>query len=120
MKKFVFASVMALASISLVSSPLLRAQDLSIKDPSEYNAYSMASTQADPAKKAQGLEDFLTKYPQSVAKNVVLNHCKANWGMNRQEYFSYALEAENVVNLKMKDFHGKAAHPERDRAIQIV
>ena len=73
MKKFVFASVMALASISLVSSPLLRAQDLSIKDPSEYNAYSMASTQADPAKKAQGLEDFLTKYPQSVAKNVVLN-----------------------------------------------
>ena len=33
----------------------------------------MASTQADPAKKAQGLEDFLTKYPQSVAKNVVLN-----------------------------------------------
>jgi len=73
MKKFVFASVMALASISLVSSPLLRAQDLSFKDPSEYNAYSMASTQADPAKKAQGLEDFLTKYPQSVAKNVVLN-----------------------------------------------
>ena len=73
MKKFVFASVMALASVNLVSSPLLRAQDLSIKDPSEYNAYSMASTQADPAKKAQGLEDFLTKYPQSVAKNVVLN-----------------------------------------------
>ena len=54
MKKFVFASVMALASVNLVSSPLLRAQsqDLSIKDPSEYNAYSMASTQADPAKKA--------------------------------------------------------------------
>jgi tetratricopeptide (TPR) repeat protein len=73
MKKLVFASVMALASLSLVSGPLLRAQDLSIKDPSEYNAYSMASTQADPAKKAQGLEDFLTKYPQSVAKTVVLN-----------------------------------------------
>jgi len=34
MKKFVFASVMALASVNLVSSPLLRAQsqDLSIKD----------------------------------------------------------------------------------------
>jgi len=68
-----------------------------------------------------GLEPHATPaYSIRNAKNVVLNHCKANWGMNRQEYFSYALEAENVVNLKMKDFHGKAAHPERDRAIQIV
>ena len=61
MKKLVFATVMALASMSLVSAPLLRAQDLSIKDPTEYNAYSMASSQSDPKAKAQALEDFLTK-----------------------------------------------------------
>ncbi len=73
MKKLVFATVMALASLSLVSAPLLRAQDLSIKDPTEYNAYSMASSQSDPKAKAQALEDFLTKYPNSVAKSVVLN-----------------------------------------------
>ena len=45
MKKFVFASVMAVASFSLVSAPTLRAQDtISIKDPAEFNAYQMATT----------------------------------------------------------------------------
>lgn len=73
MKKLVFASVMVLAGITLVCAPILRAQDLSIKDPAEYNAYSVASTQADPKTKATGLESFLQTYPQSVAKSVVLN-----------------------------------------------
>jgi hypothetical protein len=43
MKKLVLASMMALASISLVPAPTLRAQDISIKDPAEYNAYTMAT-----------------------------------------------------------------------------
>jgi hypothetical protein len=76
MKKFVLASVMALASISLVYSPALRAQDsdtISIKDPAEYNAYQMASTQTDPKAKIAGLETFLQTYPQSVVKKAVLD-----------------------------------------------
>lgn len=73
MKKLVLASVMALASLSLVPAPTLRAQDITIKDPAEYNAYSMASTQSDPKAKASELEAFLTKYPQSVVKTAVLN-----------------------------------------------
>jgi hypothetical protein len=77
MKKFVFASVMALASLSLVPAPTLRAQDQSgtiqIKDPAEFNAYQMATTQSDPKAKASALEDFLTKYPQSSAKAAVLD-----------------------------------------------
>jgi hypothetical protein len=76
MKKFVFASVMALASLSLVSAPTLRAQDqntISIKDPAEFNAYQMASTQSDPKAKATALEGFLTAYPQSVVKKAVLD-----------------------------------------------
>jgi hypothetical protein len=73
MKKLVLAFVMAMASISLVSAPTLRAQDISIKDPAEFNAYTTANTQADPKLKASGLEDFLTKYPQSVVKTLVLN-----------------------------------------------
>ena len=76
MKKFVFASVMALASLSLVPAPTLRAQDQStiqIKDPAEYNAYSMATTQSDPKAKAAAIEDFLTKYPQSVVKKTMLD-----------------------------------------------
>ncbi len=76
MKKFVFASVMALASLSLVPAPTLRAQDQStiqIKDPAEYNAYQMATTQSDPKAKAAAIEDFLTKYPQSVVKKTMLD-----------------------------------------------
>ncbi len=76
MKKFVFASVMALASLSLVPAHTLRAQDQStiqIKDPAEYNAYQMATTQSDPKAKAAAIEDFLTKYPQSVVKKTLLD-----------------------------------------------
>jgi len=78
MKKFVFASVMAFASLSLVSAHTLRAQDqnpgtIQIKDPAEFNAYQMATSQSDPKAKAAAEEDFLTKYPNSVAKKTVLN-----------------------------------------------
>jgi hypothetical protein len=77
MKKFVFASVMALATLSLVPAPTLRAQEqpgtIQIKDPAEFNAYQMASSQSDPKAKAAALEDFLTKYPNSVAKKLVLD-----------------------------------------------
>ena len=76
MKKIVFASVMALASISLVA-PMLHAQEqggtIQIKDPAEFNAYQMFSTQTDPKMKASAGEEFLTKYPQSVVKSAVLD-----------------------------------------------
>jgi hypothetical protein len=64
---------MATASISLVPTPTLRAQDITIKDPAEFNSYTTATTQADPKAKASALEDFLTKYPQSVVKKSVLS-----------------------------------------------
>lgn len=74
MKKIVFASVMALASLSLVVAPTLRAQDqITIKDPAEFNAYQMATTQTDPTAKAAALESFLQTYPQSVVKQAVLD-----------------------------------------------
>ncbi len=72
MKKLVFASVMALASLSFVSAPALRAQDITIKDPAEFNTYQMATTQSDPKAKAGNLESFLQQYPQSVVKKAVL------------------------------------------------
>jgi hypothetical protein len=67
---------MALAIISLVPAPALRAQDtgtIQIKDPAEYNAYQTATTQSDPKAKAAALESFLTTYPQSVVKRAVLD-----------------------------------------------
>ena len=76
MKKLVFASAMALASMSLISAPALRAQDsgqITIQDPAEFNAYQNATTQADPAQKCTALESFLKTYPQTVAKKAALD-----------------------------------------------
>ncbi|MGC1461467.1 MAG: hypothetical protein WA802_04645 [Terracidiphilus sp.] len=76
MKKLVLASVMALASMNLVTAPALRAQgsdQISIQNPAEFNAYQTATTQSDPAAKAKALEDFLAAYPQSVAKKAALD-----------------------------------------------
>ena len=74
MKKLVLASVMALASLSLVFAPMLRAQDsITIKDPAEFNSYQTASQQSDPTAKASALESFLETYPQSVVKTAVLD-----------------------------------------------
>ena len=78
MKKLVLASVMAAASICLVSAPTLRAygQDqgtISIQNPAEFNAYQQAGTQTDPAARAAAEESFLQTYPQSVVKKSVLD-----------------------------------------------
>lgn len=43
-------------------------QQVTIKDPAEYNAYITAINQTDPASKAQALEAFLQQYPNSVVK----------------------------------------------------
>ena len=56
-------------------SPVFGAQQqesVSITDPAEFNAYRLAVSQADPKVKAASLEGFLTAYPQSVVKSVVL------------------------------------------------
>jgi hypothetical protein len=97
MKKFVFASVMALASISLVSAPTLRAQDsdqITIKDPAEFNAYQMATTQSDPKAKAAGLETFLQTYPQSVVKSTVLDMLVDTY----QQVAAQAKDAQTVAD----------------------
>jgi tetratricopeptide (TPR) repeat protein len=77
MKKLVFACVVALASAGFVAGPTLHAQDqggqITIKDPAEYNAYQMFSTQTDPKQKIAAGDAFLEKYPQSVVKNAVLD-----------------------------------------------
>ncbi|UWZ83209.1 hypothetical protein [Occallatibacter riparius] len=73
MKKLVIASVMALASLSLAPAPKVYAQDISIKDPAEYNAFQMFSSQNDPKQKVAAGESFLKQYPQSQVKNLVLD-----------------------------------------------
>src|ERR1700683_2009769 len=77
MKKSVLASLLALATIFPVSVPMVYGQaaqsgQLTIKDPAEYNDYTNAVGQSTPAAKAASIETFLTKYPNSVVKNDLL------------------------------------------------
>lgn len=51
------------------------------------------------------------------ADNVTLKNCRVSWGQNRPDYFTHAIEAEDVTNLQTPGFKGEAAHPERDKAI---
>jgi hypothetical protein len=82
MKKFIFASALALAMAAFVSAPVLRAQDISIKDPAEFAAYQNAASQTDPKAKAAAYEQFLTQFPQTVAKQPVLNELLGiYWGL---------------------------------------
>src|SRR6202453_5300929 len=77
MKKSVLASLLALATIfpgtvSLVHAQGAQSGQLTIKDPQEYNEYTNAVGQSTPAAKAAAIEAFLTKYPNSVVKNDML------------------------------------------------
>ena len=77
MKKLVFASAMAIASLGLVWMPALHAQaagsgQVSLPAP-EFNAYQTATTETNPTAKAAALEGFLKTYPQSPVKKEVLD-----------------------------------------------
>ena len=111
MKKLVFAFLMASACIGLVSAPKLRAQDsITIKDPAEFNAYQIATSQTDPKTKASQLEGFLTSYPQSVVKNAVLDMLlDALISITIQEAFSSPMY-EKVRSCSNHSFSANAPH----------
>ncbi len=105
MKKVVFASLLAAATGTsvLCAAPMALAQSattpapaaqgtgnasapaaasaqanqITIKDPAEYNDYSNAISQSAPAAKAAAIEAFLTKYPSSVVKQDMLEQLMA-------------------------------------------
>jgi hypothetical protein len=76
MKKSVLASLLALATlfpgtVSKVYAQGAQPSQLTIKDQQEYNDYSNAIGQSGSAKSA-AIEAFLTKYPNTVVKNDLL------------------------------------------------
>lgn len=50
---------------------------------------------------------------------VILKNCSVSWGDNIPDYFSNAVKAHDVTNLKIEGFKGEAAHPDRDKAIVV-
>jgi hypothetical protein len=76
----VFASMTAVAGLSFAAAPALLAQapaapsdQITIKNPAEFNAYQNIATQTSPQAKASASEEFLTTYPQSIVKKAVLD-----------------------------------------------
>jgi hypothetical protein len=72
-------------------------------------------TTAQAGKETHGTPGYAIRY----ADNVSLRQCRVTWGGNRPDYFTHALEAENVTGLQYPGFVGEAAHPERDQAVVI-
>jgi hypothetical protein len=84
MKKSVLASLLALAiifpgSVSMVHGQAAQSGQITIKDPQEYNDYTNAVGQSTPAAKAAAIETFLTKYPNSIVKNDLLEQLMATY-----------------------------------------
>jgi hypothetical protein len=85
MKKSVLASLLALAiifpgSVSMVyGQAAAQSGQITIKDPTEYNDYTNAVGQSTPAAKSAAIEAFLTKYPNSVVKNDLLEVLMATY-----------------------------------------
>ena len=97
MKKVALASLLAVATSTLCATQYAMAQaqpaaqpatkpaapaaggaqQITIKDPAEYNDYSNAISQSSPAAKASAIEAFLTKYPNSVVKADMLEQLMA-------------------------------------------
>lgn len=53
------------------------------------------------------------------AQNVTLRNCRVVWGANRPPYFRHALESYAVANLRLENFEGESADPERFPAAVI-
>jgi len=105
MKKFVYASVLAITFSLLAPQALIAqtpalggAQDsgqITIKDPAEFNAYQSAITQTDPTALANALDNFVKAYPTSVVKNAVIAMQLDAWQATGN--LDKTLEAANAV-----------------------
>jgi hypothetical protein len=88
MKKFVAVSLLA-AATTIAGAQAAPAgqqqgteggqQQVVIKDQAEYQAYTAAVGQTDPAAQAQALESFLQQYPNTVVKKDVLERLLADY-----------------------------------------
>ena len=47
-----------------------------------------------------------------------MRNCAVQWGQNRPDYFTHAIESKLVSNLDITGFTGAAAFPEKYEAIK--
>lgn len=104
---------------NLIEDVLLDHVDITIDRWTKYPGGMFDNRPTMPGDK--GLEPHTTPaYSIRNARSVTMTDCKARWGKNLPDYFGCAVEAENVEDLKLIRFEGKAAHPERDKAVSRI
>jgi hypothetical protein len=52
------------------------------------------------------------------ASDIVIRNSSVQWGENRPGYFAHALETHNVLKLKLVNFEGQSAFPDKVKAQQ--
>jgi len=111
-------------SVRIDGSPQSRIRDVQFENVSitldRWTKYPGAVWDNRPTSAVPDLEPHSTPgFSVRHADNVTLKNTRLSWGANRPNYFTHALEAENVTGLDYASFTGEAAHPKRDQAIVV-
>ncbi len=52
------------------------------------------------------------------AANIFIHNCGVSWGENKPDYFGGAIHADNIKGLKVENFEGEPAFPEKENYIK--
>jgi hypothetical protein len=111
-------------SVRVEGSPESRVRDVTLENVAvtldRWTKYDGGVFDNRPADAAVAIEKHGNPgYHVRHADDVTLRGCSVAWGDNRPEYFTFAVEGEDVKNLLVENFKGEAAHAGRDRAVVI-
>ncbi len=111
-------------SLRISGSPQSRIRDVRFEQVAltldRWTKYSGAVWDNRPTTAAPGLEPHATPAIHvRHADNISFKDCRVAWGVNPPDYFTHALEAENVTGLDHPGLQGGSAHPDRDPAVKI-
>jgi polygalacturonase len=111
-------------SVRVSGSPVSRIQDVELENVAvvldRWTKYPGGFWDNRPTTAQSGIEPHGTPaFAIRHADRVSLRRCRAAWGGNRPDYFTSALEAEDVTGLQYPGFQGEAAHPGRAPAIVV-
>ena len=111
-------------SVRIVGSPQSRIQDVVFENVGitldRWTKYPGAVWDNRPTTAVPDLEPHNTPgFGVRYVDNLTLKATRLDWGGHRPDYFTHALEAENVTGLNLETFSGEAAHPARAQAIVV-
>jgi polygalacturonase len=79
------------------------------------NLFDNRPTKVYPDIEAHDNPGFYIRFSDQV----VLKDCSVSWGNNIPDYFTHAINAHDVTDLKIERFRGESAHPDRYQAIVV-